>query len=377
MQGPFTSAEMTEWFNSGYFTMALSVRRACDERYAQLGELTKMWGRLPFMPGPLIPPMKNSDLHPMAAEQEKLQMIQQQLIQQQMFQQQMMQQQHMLRQQSIIAKLSQMEGWNTLSPIQQQQVVNQHMANMPLPGDPLLQQLRLQMEAQAKLQAEMLLQQRKDPVHSLVNHLQHQPQPVLEQQQSASMKHDPIQVFLQQLLGQPKASPAVSKPPSNVPNNKPQEIMDPIQSLIQQAQWNANVAAQGGVMDPSGNHVAPGFHGLPPGAGLVPWPPHTHSIGMPTSSTLFQAGPGEPPITSVWDLENAKVEEAKRQMEHQQQMAEMHRREMEEKRMKEEEDERRRREIQVNNRTLLKLIDRYNSFCEKIFAGERGGKDEN
>ena len=354
VQGPFASAEMTEWFNSGYFTMALSVRRACDERYAQLGELTKMWGRLPFMPGPLIPPMKNSDLHPMAAEQEKLQMIQQQLIQQQMFQQQMMQQQHMLRQQSIIAKLSQMEGWNTLSPIQQQQVVNQHMANLqPLPGDPLLQQLRLQMEAQAKLQAEMLLQQRKDPVHSLVNHLQqqqqHQPQPVLEPQQPASMKQDPIQVFLQQLLGQPKASPAVSKPPSNAPSNKPQEMMDPIQSLIQQAQWNANVAAQGGgAMDP-GNHVAPGFHGLPPGAGLVPWPPHTHSVGPMPNSTLFQAGPGEPSMTSVWDLENAKVEEAKRQMEqHQQQMAaEMHRREMEEKRMKEEEEERRRREIQV------------------------------
>ena len=296
----------------------------------------------------------------MAAEQEKLQMIQQQLLQQQLFQQQMLQQQHMLRQQSIIAKLSQMDGWNTLSPIQQQQVVNQHMANMPMPNDPLMQQLRLQMETQAKLQAEMLLQQRKDPVHSLVNHMQHQPQqhpvhqhqpqqlqpqhqPVLEP--NSSVKQDPIQAFLEQLLGQPKTSPTVAKPaPNNTPNNKPQEIMDPIASLIQQAQWNANVAAQGGAIDPSGNHVAPGFHGIQPGAGLVPWPPHTHTM---QPSTLFQAGPGEPPITSVWDLENAKVEEAKRQMEHQQQMAEMHRREMEEKRMKEEEEERRRREIQV------------------------------
>jgi hypothetical protein len=372
---------MSEWFNSGYFTMALSVRRACDERYAQLGELTKMWGRLPFMPGPPIPPMKNSDLHPLvSAEQEKLQMLQQQLIQQQMFQQQMMQQQHMLRQQTIIAKLSQMEGWNTLSPIQQQQVVNQHMANMPhpLPGDPVLQQLRLQMEAQAKLQAEMIQlqrskeqhqqqqqQQQQQSVHSLVNHLsqQHhqQPQAVLEQPALANnpnnlMKsHDPIQAFIQQLLGQSKSPPAVvSKPPtSSIMNNpKPQEaqvVLDPIQSLIQQAQWNANhVAAQsvgGTIVDPvMGNHVAPGFHGLPPGVG-VPW--HNHSA-------LFQAGPAElhPPMTSVWDLESAKVEEAKRQMEqqHQQQMAaEMHRREMEEKRMKEEEEERRRRlEIQVN-----------------------------
>lgn len=345
---------MTEWFNSGYFTMALSVRRACDERYTQLGELTKMWGRLPFTPGHPIPPMKNSDLHPLAAEQEKLQMIQQQLIQQQLFQQQMIQQQHMMRQQSIVAKLSQMDGWNTLSPIQQQQVVNQHMASMPLPADPLLQQLRLQMEAQAKLQAEMLLQ-RKDPVHSLVNHLQHQPQPVLEP--TAAVKHDPIQVFLQQLLGQSKPSQpnpinaAVSKPPTNNTNTKPQEMMDPIQSLIQQAQWNANTNAnQTGPHDPTANHVAPGFHGLPPGAGLVPWPPHTHAVGMPSNTPLFQNGPVEPPIQSVWDLESAKVEEAKRHMEHQQQLAEMHRREMEEKRMKEEEEERQRieREIQVS-----------------------------
>ena len=142
--------------------MALSVRRACDERYVQLGELTKLWGRLPFVAGPTIPPMKSSDVNPIVAEQEKIQMIQQQLIQQQLFQQQMMQQQHILRQQTVISKLSQMEGWNKLLPVQQQQIVNQHMANMPphsnnLPGnDPLLQQLRIQMEAQAKLQAELI-----------------------------------------------------------------------------------------------------------------------------------------------------------------------------------------------------------------------------
>ena len=76
VQGPFAAAEMTEWFNSGYFTMALSVRRACDERYVQLGELTKMWGRLPFLSGsggtPHHPPLKAADIHPMVAEQEKV-----------------------------------------------------------------------------------------------------------------------------------------------------------------------------------------------------------------------------------------------------------------------------------------------------------------
>lgn len=56
----------------------------------------------------------------------QLQLIQQQLMQQQMFQAQMQQmqqqQQHALRQQAVVAKLSQMDGWANLSPVQQQQV---------------------------------------------------------------------------------------------------------------------------------------------------------------------------------------------------------------------------------------------------------------
>ena len=36
-QGPFSNEEMFEWFNHGYFTMQLSVRRHCDAVYFTLG----------------------------------------------------------------------------------------------------------------------------------------------------------------------------------------------------------------------------------------------------------------------------------------------------------------------------------------------------
>lgn len=341
---------MAEWFNSGYFTMALSVRRACDERYVQLGELTKMWGRLPFLSGPTVPPMKSSDVHPMVAEQEKLQMIQQHLLQQQLFQQQMMQQQHMLRQQAVVAKLSQMEGWSTLSPLQQQQIVNQHMASMGplLGGDPLYQQLRLQMEAQAKLQADLIMQ-RKDPVHSLMSQLQQSQQPKLhEPVLPEPVKQDPIQALVQ-LLGQSKQSPPA-------PVAKPEKTLDPIQSLLQQAQWGAGPNPNAAPVEPQVPSIAPGFHGMTPGSGLVPWPPH---MGFGAPASHFPAVPGDAPVTPVWDLENAKVEEAKRQQMEQQLHLELQRREAQEeaKRLKEEEEERRQRERELQVRRRFLVVD--------------------
>lgn len=56
--GPFLSGEMAEWFRAGYFTLNLLVKRACDDQYSQLGDLIKIWGRIPFMPGPAVPPLK-------------------------------------------------------------------------------------------------------------------------------------------------------------------------------------------------------------------------------------------------------------------------------------------------------------------------------
>ncbi|XP_071451903.1 GRB10-interacting GYF protein 2 isoform X2 [Hetaerina americana] len=58
VQGPFGSGEMADWFRAGYFNTTLLVRRACDECFSQLGDLMKLWGRIPFSPGPNPPPLK-------------------------------------------------------------------------------------------------------------------------------------------------------------------------------------------------------------------------------------------------------------------------------------------------------------------------------
>lgn len=55
--GPFTTLEMCEWFQAGYFTMTLLVKRGCDEGFQPLGDVIKMWGRVPFAPGPSPPPL--------------------------------------------------------------------------------------------------------------------------------------------------------------------------------------------------------------------------------------------------------------------------------------------------------------------------------
>ncbi|KAJ6669174.1 hypothetical protein lerEdw1_007983 [Lerista edwardsae] len=56
IQGPFSNQEMTEWFQAGYFTMSLLVKRACDDSFQPLGDIMKMWGRVPFTPAPPPPP---------------------------------------------------------------------------------------------------------------------------------------------------------------------------------------------------------------------------------------------------------------------------------------------------------------------------------
>lgn len=37
--------------------MTLLVKRGCDEGFQPLGDVIKMWGRVPFAPGPSPPPL--------------------------------------------------------------------------------------------------------------------------------------------------------------------------------------------------------------------------------------------------------------------------------------------------------------------------------
>uniref|UniRef100_A0AAY4BKW3 GYF domain-containing protein n=1 Tax=Denticeps clupeoides TaxID=299321 RepID=A0AAY4BKW3_9TELE len=88
IQGPFTTLEMCEWFQAGYFTMTLLVKRGCDEGFQPLGDVIKMWGRVPFAPGPSPPPLLgNMDQERLKKQQElAAAALYQQLQQQQLFQ---------------------------------------------------------------------------------------------------------------------------------------------------------------------------------------------------------------------------------------------------------------------------------------------------
>ncbi|XP_056317203.1 GRB10-interacting GYF protein 1 isoform X5 [Danio aesculapii] len=94
IQGPFSTVEMCEWFQAGYFAMNLLVKRGCDEGFQPLGEVIKMWGRVPFAPGPSPPPLLgNMDQERLKKQQElaAATALYQQLQQQQQQQQQLFQ----------------------------------------------------------------------------------------------------------------------------------------------------------------------------------------------------------------------------------------------------------------------------------------------
>ncbi|XP_041918277.1 GRB10-interacting GYF protein 2 isoform X3 [Alosa sapidissima] len=97
VQGPFSNQEMTEWFQAGYFTMTLLVKRGCDEVFQPLGEIIKIWGRVPFTPGPAAPPLLGD------VDQERLKR-QQELTAINLYQMQQLQYQYLLRQQFVQAQ---------------------------------------------------------------------------------------------------------------------------------------------------------------------------------------------------------------------------------------------------------------------------------
>ncbi|KAK6175421.1 hypothetical protein SNE40_013888 [Patella caerulea] len=186
VQGPFSSDEMTEWFSAGYFTMSLLVKRGCDERFQQLGELIKRWGRVPFLAGVSMPPLLNSPVTTMPSENtcippisqplpgtpptEQVNVLQQQfLLQQQLLQQQLLmrQLQQQQQQQMVLQHMQDQEGFKGLPLAQQQQLVMQMMMSQPM----LLQQ-QLQQQQQQQHAAQQT--HRLSPLHTeqpgMVNH---------------------------------------------------------------------------------------------------------------------------------------------------------------------------------------------------------------
>ncbi|XP_016521348.1 PERQ amino acid-rich with GYF domain-containing protein 2-like isoform X5 [Poecilia formosa] len=124
IQGPFSNHEMSDWFQAGYFTMSLLVKRGCDEVFQPLGEMMKIWGRVPFTPGPAPPPLQAD------GDQERLKR-QQELTALNLYQLQQLQYQYLLRQQYAQALAQQKTLVLNSAPLQQQQQ-HQQQINMLL-----------------------------------------------------------------------------------------------------------------------------------------------------------------------------------------------------------------------------------------------------
>lgn len=122
IQGPFSNQEMSDWFQAGYFTMSLLVKRGCDEVFQPLGEMMKIWGRVPFSPGPAPPPLQAD------GDQERLKR-QQELTALNLYQLQQLQYQYLLRQQYAQALAQQKTLVLNSAPLQQQQQ-HQQQINM-------------------------------------------------------------------------------------------------------------------------------------------------------------------------------------------------------------------------------------------------------
>ncbi|XP_061776340.1 GRB10-interacting GYF protein 2 isoform X3 [Nerophis ophidion] len=119
-QGPFGNQEMAEWFQAGYFTMSLLVKRGCDDLFQPLGEMMKIWGRVPFTPGPAPPPLQGD------GDQERLKR-QQELTTLNLYQLQQLQYQYLLRQQYAQALAQQKAAVLSSAPPQQQQQHQQQL----------------------------------------------------------------------------------------------------------------------------------------------------------------------------------------------------------------------------------------------------------
>jgi len=139
IQGPFQSDEMLEWFSAGYFPADLMVRRSCDQRFTSLTDLTKIYSRVPFTPGPAPPPISDNQEEERLKQQQAVQQIQQHLMMQQQLLAQQHQQQMLAMQQQAAASghspdLNKLLQFGGHGHSQQQQQQQHHMGSLILGG---------------------------------------------------------------------------------------------------------------------------------------------------------------------------------------------------------------------------------------------------
>lgn len=91
IQGPFRPDEMLEWSKAGYFPTDLLIKRNIDGRFSPLSEMSVIYGRNPFIPGPTPRGISNLESNEHINQQQYLHhLLMQQQQQQLLAQQQLM-----------------------------------------------------------------------------------------------------------------------------------------------------------------------------------------------------------------------------------------------------------------------------------------------
>jgi len=307
VQGPFQSDEMLEWFSAGYFPSDLMVRRSCDQRFTSLTDLTKLYSRVPFTPGPAPPPIGDNQEEERLKQQQAMQQIQQQLLlQQQLLAHQQQQQMLAMQQQAAVSGHSfgnhnqphhqlgslglgsggghhpdQSRGFPSPDPLRN--LLGSLGPSLSEPNDPLKQLLARNQSgpsmpglSRPSPYSNANISPPLPPSH---HHPHQQQQP---QQQVSTPSADPFQ---QSLFGLSKPShpsqhnPLPEQPPLNIPYSKPvsssQQNFDPIQSLLAQL--------AGGNSQPSSPQL---LRGVP------------SSVSQQEHNSQFNHRPSQ----SIWDL---------------------------------------------------------------------------
>lgn len=312
VQGPFLASEMAEWCKAGYFTAGLMVRRTCDERYSTLGDLMKMCGRIPFIPGPPIPPLKLTDqvipsvpnTVPAGMTALSKSGIEDPILLLQYQHMRLIQNQQLLLRQmrtSAIAKLSQSEHWAALSPIEQNQLIFQYVLHdseipeMPIPTNPFVH-----LPSQASNPVMQLFTQMQQAKTQPETHLTSTPH-------SSTTAHPPTVDPIQQLIQQMGAMQNISGLQQSSINSTSAGTQDdnPIKSLLRQLNVNANGHPQTPHIDT-----------------VWPQPPPQINPQFNAQSWLAQVGPipavppGQLP-TSLWDLHTKEIKTEQQILEEQ------------------------------------------------------------
>nr|XP_012135898.1 PREDICTED: uncharacterized protein LOC100874771 isoform X5 [Megachile rotundata] len=374
VQGPFLASEMAEWCKAGYFTAGLMVRRTCDERYTTLGDLMKMCGRIPFTPGPPIPPLKLTDqvippvpntvpagipVLPKTGIDDPLLLLQYQ-------QMRLLQNQQLLLRQmrtSAIAKLSQSEHWATLTPMEQNQLIFQYVlqdseiSEVPISTNPFVPHL----PSQASNPVMQLFTQMQQAKAQPETHLPTTPHSTTPAHPPAM---DPIQQLIQQMGGMQNI-PGIQQ--SNI-NSTPAATQEdnPIKSLLRQLNVNTNG-------HPQTSHIDT----------VWPQPPPQINPQFNAQNWLAQVGPipavppGQLP-TSLWDLHTKEIKTEQQILEEQNlrlqedRKKEELRKQEELQRQAEEENAKRKKEEQVKQAEEAKRKDEERKKKEE----EKKRKDE-